>query len=90
MTVDDVNLVPACLHLRHKLMYVDDRHSRVGVVDDSSDTRVFFCTQSQEAYGPDGAPVSPTECTPGRGCFCKGRDWSGMSGMSDLSDEGLS
>ena len=74
MTDDAVNLVPACLHLRHKMMYVDDRHSRIGAVDDSSDTRVFFCRLSQEALGPDLAPVSPTECTPDRRCFCKGRD----------------
>ena len=74
MTDDAVKLVPACLHLRHKMMYVDDRHSRIGVVDDSSDTRVFFCTRNQDTLGPDGLPVSPTECTPGRQCFCKRRD----------------
>ncbi len=73
MTDDTVNLVPACLHLRHKMMYVDDRHSRIGAVDDSSDTRVFFCVLSQEVLGPDGTPASPTECTPDRRCFCKGR-----------------
>jgi len=73
MTDDTVKLVPACLHLRHKMMYVDDRHSRIGTVDDSSDTRVFFCAQNQDVLGPDGSPVSPTECTPLRQCFCKGR-----------------
>ena len=73
MTEDAINLRPACMHLRHKLVYVDDRHARMGEVDDSSDTRVFFCVLSQDALGPDNAPVSPTECTPDRPCFCKGR-----------------
>ena len=67
---DTIRLKPACRHLRHKMMYVDERHSRAGLVDDSSDTRVFFCVLSQEALGPDGEPVSPGDCTPGRGCYC--------------------
>ena len=65
-----LKLRPACRYLRHKMMYVDERHGRVGLVDDSSDTRVFFCVLSQDALGPDGAPVSPGDCTPARGCFC--------------------
>ena len=73
MTDHAFKLIPACEHLRHKMMYVEDRQSRIGLVDDSSDTRVFFCTLSQEALGPDDAPVSPTECTPDRSCYCKCR-----------------
>jgi hypothetical protein len=67
---DAVRLKPACRHLRHKMMYVDERHSRVGLVDDSSDTRVFFCVLSQDPLGQDGEPVSPDHCTPARGCYC--------------------
>jgi hypothetical protein len=65
-----VNLQPACLHLRHKLMYVDEDQSTPGMVDDSSDTRIFFCTKTQESLGPDGEPVTPKMCHPGRDCHC--------------------
>ena len=68
---ETLDLRPACRHLRHKMMYVDERHSRVGLVDDSSDTRVFFCVLSQESLGPDGEPVGPGDCTPQRGCYCR-------------------
>jgi hypothetical protein len=64
-----LKLQQTCLHLRHKLMYVDERQSIPGVVDDSSDTRVFFCMKSQDAIGPDHEPVAPTVCTKGRSCF---------------------
>jgi hypothetical protein len=66
-----LNLQPACMQLRHKLMWVDERQAVPGLVDDSSDTRVFFCMTSQDALGPDDEPVSPTDCVPSRGCYCK-------------------
>ena len=65
-----VKLTASCLNLRHKLMYVDMRQSSPGLVDDTSDTRVFFCVQSQDSLGLDGDPVSPQDCTPSRSCFC--------------------
>ncbi len=64
-----VSLKPACLELRHKLMYVDERQAAPGLVDDSSDTRVFFCCVSHSPLGPDGEPVSPRECTAARPCY---------------------
>lgn len=67
---DTVQLTVACKSLRHKLMYVDERHARRGVVDDSSDTRVFFCVRSGDSLGPDGEPVSPSECATSRSCYC--------------------
>ena len=71
MTEEDaIELQPACRHLRHKLMYVDERHATPGLVDDSSDTRVFFCVLSQDPVGDDGEPVSPSDCVPGRACYC--------------------
>jgi hypothetical protein len=70
---ETVTLKSSCRHIRHKLMYCDERHDAPGMVDDSSDTRVFFCDKTQDALGPDADPVSPTECTPGRSCFCRGR-----------------
>lgn len=73
---DDLNrpvvLKPSCLHIRHKLMYVDERHEMPGMVDDTSDTRVFFCVHTHDGLGPDGEPVSPQDCAAGRGCFCAG------------------
>lgn len=68
--VRPVKLQASCLKLRHKLMYVDQRQCIPGLVDDSSDTRIFFCAKSQESLGPDGEPVGPGDCTPGRGCYC--------------------
>jgi hypothetical protein len=68
-----MNMQPTCRHLRHKMMYVDDAQRCPGLVDDSSDTRVFFCVLSGDPLGPDGQPVSPDECDAKRACFCKGR-----------------
>ncbi len=68
---DPVHLQTTCLHLRHKLMYCDDRHATPGLVDDSSDTRTFFCIQTQAALGPDDNSVCPKECTPDRPCYTK-------------------
>lgn len=65
-----IHLQVACMNLRHKDMYVDERQSMPGLVDDSSDTRVFFCTRTQDSLGPDGAPVSARSCKGGRGCYC--------------------
>lgn len=65
-----VKLTVTCQHLRHKLMYVDERHATPGLVDDSSTTRVFLCLKSHESLGPDGEPVSPTDCSSSRACYC--------------------
>jgi hypothetical protein len=67
-----LTLESTCLRLRHKMMYVDERQNVPGMVDDSSDTRVFFCTRTCDSLGPDSEPVSPTDCTPSRGCYCSG------------------
>lgn len=67
-----VKLQISCLNLRHKLMYVDERHAVRGMVDDSSKTRIFWCSKTQAVLGPDGEPVSPTECSAGRSCYCGG------------------
>ncbi|MDZ4755933.1 MAG: hypothetical protein SGJ09_04395 [Phycisphaerae bacterium] len=64
-----LQLKPCCNSLRHKMMYVDDRQSVRGFVDDSSDTRIYFCVKSQESLGPDGIPVHPSDCTPKRPCY---------------------
>ncbi|HVU62900.1 MAG TPA: hypothetical protein VHC70_02895 [Phycisphaerales bacterium] len=65
-----VSLRPCCIHLRHKLMFVDPRHATPGLVDDSSDSRVFVCQLTQYNLGPDDEPVSPGRCeSSGRSCF---------------------
>ena len=65
-----INLQQACTNLRHKLMYVDCRQQRHGMVDDSSDTRVFWCSKTMDQLGPDDEPVSPKDCTTSRDCHC--------------------
>lgn len=69
-----VRLQTACSHLRHKLMYIDDRQSTPGLVDASSSTRIFFCVKSQDSIALDGNPVSPSDCTPDRPCYCAARN----------------
>jgi hypothetical protein len=65
-----IALKAACMSLRHKMMYVDERHAVPGMVDDSSDTRVFFCVKTHDALGPDGAAAGPRDCTKARACYC--------------------
>ena len=65
-----VNLKVACMNLRHKMMYCDERQTTPGMVDDSSSTRVFFCILSHDSLGPDGRPAAPTLCSPDRNCYC--------------------
>jgi len=67
-----LELVPACVHLRHKMMYCDARQERPGMVDVSSDTTVFFCTRTHDALGPDDEPVGPKLCDTSRSCYCDG------------------
>ena len=67
-----VKLHVTCMNLRHKLMFVDERHMQRGMTDNSSDTRVFWCKKTQDCLGPDGEPVSPGDCSNGRACYCHG------------------
>jgi hypothetical protein len=67
-----VKLQRACAHIRHKLMYSEKSHAVRGMVDDSSDTRVFFCIKTFDGLGPDENPVGPGACSPGRSCYCSG------------------
>ena len=67
-----VRLHVTCLNLRHKLMYIDEQHGVPGMVDTRSDTRVYWCTKSQNALGPDGDAVHPDSCSGGRHCYVHG------------------
>lgn len=59
-----------CSHLRHKGMYVSDETtvSERHVFDDQIEATSFWCVCTQKAFGPDGQPVGPQACGPGRGC----------------------
>ncbi|MFG0328260.1 MAG: hypothetical protein ACF8PN_00020 [Phycisphaerales bacterium] len=63
-----LRLIPTCAHLRHKMMYCDDRQMTPGEVDDQSTTRVFWCRKTMEVIGPDNGPVDPDACGTGRAC----------------------
>ena len=70
--LEPLKLKPTCLNVRHKMMYLDSRQQTPGLVDDSTDTRVFWCLKTHDALGPDGKPVSPDECGTSRECHCHG------------------
>ncbi|MFG0253451.1 MAG: hypothetical protein ACF8NJ_11330 [Phycisphaerales bacterium JB038] len=65
----ELNLQPTCVHLRHKMMYIDPAQRREGLVDVSSDTAVHFCNLTLDSLGKDDAAVGPRSCQPGRSCF---------------------
>jgi hypothetical protein len=69
MEDSNVKLETCCKHLRHKMMYCDARHAPRGQVDDSSDTRVFFCVKTGDALGPDSRTTCPSECQASRQCY---------------------
>ena len=64
-----VKLQVTCIHMRHKLMYVDERHAQIGMVDTDSDTRVYLCAKTEDALGPDNEATHPDVCKPDRGCY---------------------
>ena len=55
-----------CAHLRHKGMYVfaDETPGTADAIEPTA----FWCLCTQKAFGPDGQPVTPRDCTDGRGC----------------------
>lgn len=59
-----------CVHVRHKMMYVDQNQMTPGRIDDSSVTRIFWCNQTMDALGPDDRPVTPRLCQGSRACYC--------------------
>jgi len=51
-----------CRHLRCKEMYYQ------GNQEDEYASGAYWCSQTQENFGPDGEPAGKTEC-------CAGRTW---------------
>ena len=72
MTSRPVQLTATCLNLRHKLMYVDEAHATPGLVDSASDTRIYWCAETQCHTGPDGQSVHPDCCSGDRPCHVAG------------------
>ncbi len=64
-----LNLIPTCVHLRHKMMYIDPAQRREGFVNADSDTDVHFCNLTLDCLGKDAEPASPRRCQPGRSCY---------------------
>ena len=55
----------ACRDLRSKEMY----HQSPGQPEDESSSGIYWCGKTQENFGPDGQPVSKSECCAGRACY---------------------
>ena len=62
---DSSELQSPCRKMRSKEMYYQDH----GQEDDAFSSGVFWCGKTQENFGPDGQPVSKTECCAGRSCY---------------------
>jgi hypothetical protein len=69
MTDPALQLVSTCLSLRHKTMYIDVRHATPGTAEAECDSRVYWCSHTQECRGPDGETVGPCECSASRPCY---------------------
>ena len=54
-----------CPFLRNKEMY----YGESGLEDEAFSSGAFWCTKTQEAFGPDGEPAGGEECRAGRSCF---------------------
>jgi hypothetical protein len=40
-----------------------------GAEDDAFASGCYWCTLTQEAFGPDGQPAGKNECCQGRACY---------------------
>lgn len=54
-----------CKHIRSKEMYYQSDQ----VDGDAYSGGVYWCAKSFQSFGPDGAAVERSECTPDRTCF---------------------
>lgn len=54
-----------CPNLRSKEMF----YMSPGQEDDAFSSGLYWCTRTQETFGPDGQPVGKIECCAGRACF---------------------
>lgn len=54
-----------CRYLRSKEMY----YQPMGQEEDAFSGGAYWCSKSQESFGPDGNAADRQECLPGRGCY---------------------
>jgi hypothetical protein len=54
-----------CKHLRCKEMY----YKKPGQEHDDFSGNAFWCSKTQEPFGPDGECCETEECCPGRKCY---------------------
>lgn len=58
-----------CGHIRHKAMFIlSVPNPRAKDFYDEYDTASYWCAETCSAFGPDGHPVRPDQCTHERGC----------------------
>jgi hypothetical protein len=63
------HVMQPCANLRHKGMYVTSLSSPdEDSFHDKYDATVYWCTRTQKALGPDGAPAHADTCKHGREC----------------------
>lgn len=58
-------LVP-CKFLRNKEMFYETPSEEA---DDEFAGDAYWCSKTQEAFGPDGEPAEKSECQCGRSCY---------------------
>jgi hypothetical protein len=54
-----------CRNLRSKEMY----YQSPGQLEDEFSGGVYWCEKTCENFGPDGQPVTKSECCAGRSCY---------------------
>jgi hypothetical protein len=54
-----------CQHLRSKEMY----YQPPGQDEDEFSSGIYWCTKTQENFGPDGRPVGKIDCCARRSCY---------------------
>lgn len=52
-----------CRHLRSKEMYYQ------GQDDDAFASGIYWCSKTQENFGPDGISAEKNQCCAGRACY---------------------
>lgn len=67
-TFESLRISPFCSKLCSKKLVFQQRppRSEQDLMDASCHT---WCSDTQEALGPDGQPTDPEDCRAGRGCF---------------------
>lgn len=62
-TLPSADLRLPCRHLRCKEMFQQSPE------DDAFASGQYWCTRTQECFGPDGEPCDRQHCCEGRGCY---------------------